>query len=108
METNTSPNCGWSKDYDANCRFTQQLVQAAQKSGKTVGLYASAYMWNTIMGGSDRCQHFGDLPLWYAHYDGVENFNDFHAFGGWDQPYAKQYKGTTSICNASVDLNYKK
>lgn len=76
------------------------------KSGKKVGLYASAHMWDVIMGGGDRCHRFQQYPLWYAHYDGVINFSDFKPFGGWTKPYAKQYKGTTALCNASIDLNY--
>lgn len=106
METNTSPNCGWSKNFDDNCQFTAKLVDAALKSGKKVGIYASTYMWGQIMGGADRCTKFLHLPLWYAHYDGVTSFSDFKPFGGWTKPYAKQYKGTTALCNASVDLNY--
>ena len=108
METNTSPNCGWSQNYDSNCAFTQALVAAAQKSGKKVGIYASIHMWNVIMGGTDRCLHFSNLPLWYAHYDGVASFSDFQSFGGWKEPSIKQYKGTTSLCSASVDLSWKK
>lgn len=64
-------------------------------------------MWGQIFGGSDKCAKYGNLPLWYAHYDGVTSFSDFKPFGGWAKPYAKQYKGTTALCNASVDLNYK-
>lgn len=71
METNSSPNCGWSKDFDKNCQFTEKLAVAAAKSGKTVGIYASNYMWNQIMGGTDRCTKFIHLPLWYAHYDNI-------------------------------------
>ena len=108
MESNSSPNCGWSQDFNANCEYTKRLVAAAEKSGKKVGIYASAHFWTVIMGGTTRCYAFASLPLWYAHYDGVTNFNDFQSFGGWTQPYAKQYKGTTSLCNASVDLNWKK
>lgn len=107
METNTSPGCGWSKDFNANCLFTTKLVEAVQKSNKKVGIYASIYMWGQILGGADKCAKFGQLPLWYAHYDSVTSFTDFKPFGGWTKPYAKQYKGTTALCNASVDLNYK-
>ena len=32
---------------------------------------------------------------------------DWHDFGGWTKPYSKQYKGTTRLCNAGVDLNSK-
>ena len=107
METNLSPGCGWTNDYDANCKFTQQLVNEVKKSGKSIGLYASRYMWTTIMGGTDKCTFFGNLPLWYAHYDKNPSFDDWTAFGGWSHPTIKQYQGTTPMCDASVDLNYK-
>lgn len=107
METNTSPGCGWSQNYDQNCAWTERLAAAAQKSGKTVGIYASNYMWNQIMGGTDRCAKFMHLPLWYAHYDNLASFTDYKPFGGWTTPTIKQYKGTTASCNASIDLNYK-
>jgi hypothetical protein len=37
----------------------------------------------------------------------VPDFSDFKSFGGWVKPSIKQYKGTTAVCNASIDLNYK-
>lgn len=58
METNPSPGCGWSTNYEDNCAFTSKLVNAARASGKIVGIYASNYMWNQIMGGTDRCTKF--------------------------------------------------
>ena len=109
METNPSPGCGWSQDFNLNCQFTIQLVNAAKASApnKKIGIYASNYMWRQIMGGADKCFQFNQLPLWYAHYDMVPAFTDFSSFGGWATPYIKQYKGTTALCNASVDLNFK-
>jgi hypothetical protein len=64
-------------------------------------------MWGQIMGGGDRCPKFTQQPLWYAHYDNVPDFSDFKSFGGWTKPSIKQYKGTTAVCGASIDLNYK-
>ena len=29
------------------------------------------------------------LPLWYAHYDGQPDFNDFQGFAGWSKPNRK-------------------
>jgi GH25 family lysozyme M1 (1,4-beta-N-acetylmuramidase) len=107
METNPSTGCGWSTDFDANCAFTERVINSAKKSGKTVGIYASNYMWGQIMGGSDRCPKFTTLPIWYAHYDNIPDFSDWKPFGGWTKPTIKQYKGTTAVCGASIDLNYK-
>ena len=71
-------------------------------------MYASKYMWGKIMGGTDMCMKFASLPLWYAHYDKNPSFSDWVAFGGWKEPQIKQFQGTTALCDASVDLNYKK
>lgn len=64
-------------------------------------------MWTTIMGGVDKCTKFSNLPLWYAHYDKNPSFNDWQPYGGWEKPYIKQFQGTTPLCDASVDLNYR-
>ena len=58
------------------------------------------------MGDATACPRFTGKPLWYPHYDGVQSFDDFAAFGGWTAPTMKQYKGTTTICDAEVDFNW--
>lgn len=42
--------------------------------------------------------------LWYAHYDDSPSFSDYTEFGGWKDPHMKQFKGTTTECDAGVDL----
>jgi GH25 family lysozyme M1 (1,4-beta-N-acetylmuramidase) len=106
VETNNSPGCQWGKDFEVNCKFLVELVAQIKKRGKAPGIYASAYMWNTILGAKDSCVNFKDLPLWYAHYDNVQSFSDFTPFGGWEKPNTKQYKGTTTLCNTGVDLDW--
>ncbi|CAO3581419.1 unnamed protein product [Absidia cylindrospora] len=69
------------------------------------GVYSSLSQWSTITGSGSWVMD-SSKPLWYAHYDNTANFNDFGAFGGWSAPEMKQYAGGTSICSASVDLNY--
>lgn len=46
------------------------------------------------------------MPLWYAHYDDVQGFYDYSPFGGWTQPFAKQYSGDGSECSFPVDFNF--
>lgn len=106
VETNNSPGCGWTKDFQSNCKFLGDVVAQITKRGKSPGIYASTYMWTQIMGDKDACKDFSALPLWYAHYDGAQSFSDFSSFGGWEKPNYKQYKGTTSLCGTSVDLNW--
>ena len=50
-------------------------------------------MWIKILGGADECQNFTDKPIWYAHYDFKQDFNDWslNRFGGWVKPTLKQF-----------------
>lgn len=107
VETNSSPNCGWTKDHTFNCNFLKEVVAAVKSSGKEVGIYASYYMWTSIMGAASNCPDFTGVPLWYPHYDHVQSFADFQPFANWKAPTVKQYAGTTSMCGGSVDLNFK-
>lgn len=79
------------------------MVNQGKKRGVSLGMYTSASQWNPITGGTTK---FGDLPLWYAHYDNNPTYSDWKNFGGWTKPNVKQYMGTTSTCGASVDLNF--
>lgn len=108
IETNPSSGCGWS-DASSNCNFLQAMISAGQGLGITMGVYASSYMWSSIMG--DGCSVGADngLALWYAHYDGSRSFSDFSPFGGWSTPTMKQYSDDSQIgdnCGISADANY--
>lgn len=92
----------WSSNTDNNVNFLTRMVNEGKARGVSMGVYTSKSQWTPIMGGSTK---FSSYPLWYAHYDNVENFSDFVAFGGWSAPHIKQYAGTTAICSASVDKN---
>ena len=86
----------------------QGCVQAVRDRGIDPGIYTGAWWWKPRMGNSAA---FRDLDLWYSHYDGQPNFNDWYAgfaFGGWEHPTGKQYAGTTQLCGKGVDLNYFK
>ena len=107
IETNNSPGCGWHSDKKANCHFMGELAEAAKAAGISSGIYASEYMWSSIMG--DDC-HVGKekgQPLWYAHYDGQPNFKDFTPFGGWEHPAAKQYGDSVGYCGINSDADFK-
>lgn len=107
VETNPSSGCGWSSsDFNHNCQFMTEVVSALQSHGVHVGIYASHYMWQTIFGASGNCAKFTSIPIWYAHYDNNPSFSDWTSFGGWAKPAIKQYKGTTSYCGASVDMDF--
>eukprot|EP00347_Sterkiella_histriomuscorum_P021923 403332301 len=107
VETNPSPGCSWSGHTGAsNCQYLSEMVSAIKSQGKVPGIYATYYMWESIMGGANACTSLSGVPLWYAHYDNSASFSDFKAFGGWTKPHIKQYKGTTTACGVGVDLNF--
>jgi len=89
-------------DPTTNFNFIQQAVQQAASMGVNVGIYSSDYEWNATVGGSTGLQNY---PLWYADWDGQENFNDQgYLFGGWSAPAIKQFADSGPCVN--VDLNW--
>jgi hypothetical protein len=109
IETNPSSGCTWNQGTgDSNCLFVKEIITAIEAKGRAVGIYATAYMWNQIMGSKDTCDIFSKYPLWYAHYDGKENFDDWPTskFGGWTTPTIKQFAGSAAVCGFDVDLSY--
>lgn len=107
VETNPSPGCSWSgHDGASNCQFLQDIVNHVKSKGKKVGIYATAYMWQTIFGSRSACPAVASSQLWYAHYDKSPSFSDFGSFGGWTKPTIKQYEGDVTLCGAGVDKNY--
>ena len=109
IETNPSSACTWSGHSGAsNCQYIGELVSAIQAHGKQPGIYASLHMWEEILGSASACKDYAHIPLWYAHYDNVANFDDWstHKFGGWTKPHIKQYKGTSTFCSAGVDFSF--
>jgi GH25 family lysozyme M1 (1,4-beta-N-acetylmuramidase) len=105
IETNPDSSCAWSSSTTDNCNFLGQLISAGQSAGIRMGVYASPYMWSSIMGG---CTVGADnqLPLWYAHYDGSKSFGDYSSFGGWSSPAMKQYWDSVGICGINADADW--
>lgn len=103
IETNPSSGCEWSGDHKDNCKFLGDMITAAKGLGVTTGVYASTYMWGSIMG--DACHTGADhgAKLWYAHYDNSKSFSDFTPFGGWTKPVMKQYNDNVGMCDISAD-----
>ena len=105
IETNPSPGCGWSGDQASNCNFLGELISAGHSHGIHMGVYASTYMWGSIMGDCSVGAANG-LALWYAHYDYTRSFSDFSPFGGWSRPAMKQYNDAVGICGINADANW--
>lgn len=95
----------WTGNTGKNKDWYEKLVNACKNKSPKCGVYTSSSQWSAIFG-STSYKYGNDLPLWYAHYDGNANFDDFKSFGGWSSPHAKQYMGTTTSCNTGVDKNY--
>ena len=107
IETNPSPGCGWKSDQAANCQFLTEMIQAGEGMGIQMGVYASSYMWDTIMGSGCTVGASKGLPVWYAGYDGSPSFNDWHPFGGWSTPAVHQYADHIGIsCGFQADANW--
>lgn len=107
VETNPSPGCSWSgHDANSNCQFVADILNRVRAKGKTPGIYATRYMWQSIFGSFSACPSVASAQLWYAHYDGSPSFSDFSSFGGWGKPNIKQFQGDTTLCGAGVDKNF--
>lgn len=107
IETNPSSGCSWSgHDSASNCNFVTETINAIKAKGKTPGIYSSANNWLNIFGSTSSCTAHGNVPLWYAHYDNVQAFSDFKAFGGWTAPKMKQFAGDVTLCGADIDKNW--
>ena len=102
IETNYSPNCGWSSDKATNCNFMGDLIAAGHSLNIHMGVYASAYMWENIMGDCTVAASNG-VALWYANWDNTRSFGDFSPFGGWSKPAMKQYNDGVGICGINAD-----
>lgn len=95
----------WTGDYGQNKQFYQALYDSCATLGVRCGIYSSKYMWQSVFGDANYC-YGNESPLWYAHYDGVASFADFSPFACWSAPFAKQFRGDTSLCGMDVDENY--
>jgi len=98
------PQQCWYSDPVANSEFLGAAVAGAQAAGASVGIYANWNTWPQLMGSNSS---FSNLPLWYAHWDGVQGFSDFIPFNGWTYPHMKQYGDKSDVgCYSLVDVNY--
>lgn len=80
-----------------------------QLGSARIGIYSSAVMWNAVFGrySSPALTALGKYPMWYAHYNNVENFNAYQKFAGWPTPYLHQYKGDYKSCGVDIDVNWR-
>ena len=77
----------WTSDKEKNKEFITSMVDKLEELDQRVGIYTNKNNWQTIVGLD--WTNYSHLPLWYSHYDDVQSFRDFKAFGGWYTPYIK-------------------
>jgi hypothetical protein len=80
----------------------QQAVDTCQAQGTaTCGFYTGPGFWESYMNNMAR---FGDVPLWYAEYNGRVTLGDWDTekFGGWAAPVGKQWEEEV-LCGVGVD-----
>lgn len=107
IEVNPSSGCSWaSYSYSSNCEYLGELINAVKAKGKVPGVYTSIYEWEQVMGSRTACTSYGNVPLWYAHYDGSASFSDYVQIGGWTKPAIKQYVGDATVCGVGVDKSF--
>jgi hypothetical protein len=84
----------WSSNGETNYEFAKTIATTLQAAGHKIGIYSSGWAWTSVMPGV-KSTWFSQFPLWYAHYDNVESFNDpkSFTFAGWNAPAMKQYLG---------------
>jgi len=95
----------WNSAGD-NCAWIKSLANQYGVLGANVGIYSSPYEWSATVGG---CSGLENHPVWYAHYDGEPNFNDWPSvrFGGWGKPSIKQFDDKAgNSCGKSIDRDW--
>ncbi|KHN81900.1 putative GH family 25 lysozyme 4 [Toxocara canis] len=95
----------WPKDQNHNRQFIRDMVNKAKSMGVSVGIYTNYYNWQEIVGLS--WTEMSRYPLWWAYYDGIQNYRNFKPFGGWTKPAIHQYRGDwNGPCGVNMDLNW--
>ncbi|TMS34175.1 hypothetical protein L596_001814 [Steinernema carpocapsae] len=95
----------WPANEAHNRQFILDMASEAQRMGVTVGVYSNYNNWQAIVGAS--WSGVSHLPLWWADYNGHQNYRGFKAFGGWSKPAMHQYAGNVGTsCGYNVDLTW--
>jgi len=93
----------WTTSTSTNWNFYNGLVSECRALGIPVGTYSSASQWNPIMGSGSSG---GGVQLWLADWTGSCNMIGANpGFGGWTKVGVQQYRGDTTLCGMSVDLD---
>ncbi|VDL69488.1 unnamed protein product [Nippostrongylus brasiliensis] len=95
----------WPSDQNSNRNFINAMGNKLNAMGVNWGIYTNNNNWGSIVGIS--WNQWASRPLWWANYNGHQDYTGFVPFGGWSKPaihqYAGDYKGP---CSVDLDLNW--
>ncbi|WKX96055.1 hypothetical protein Q1695_012483 [Nippostrongylus brasiliensis] len=97
----------WSPTIQNNVEFINAIVYAAKSKGLAIGIYTNQYDWSQI---TNNWTSMGVNLLWYWNVLGSgedsetsNDFSDFHAFGPFKTPSAKQFGQGVEACNVTLN-----
>ena len=96
----------WRLGRAGNFAFFRELIAECERLSLSYGVYTSVVQWNALFGNA-RLSNAHKIPLWYPHYDGIPDFNDFRSFGGWTKPTIKQFSDQGRKCGVGYDINWR-
>lgn len=99
-----SPSKYFDPNVAVNQEFLSRMVNALVSHKSPVGIYTTKTYWQDIMG---NILGYAQYPLWYPRYDGINSFDFFVPFAGWESAQIKQTGGDIGWCGISqVDPDY--
>ncbi|KAE9549314.1 hypothetical protein FO519_007480 [Halicephalobus sp. NKZ332] len=94
----------WPADHNHNRQFITDMMQELDALKVNYGIYTNYNMWEGIVGDWTGAAH---RPLWWADYNGHQDYSGFKAFGGWSKPSIHQYSGDVNgPCGVNMDQNW--